>query len=483
MQHCPKSAAWLALGLAVSATTLLAACADEVEQTMQFVSALTVDSFDDGDVSDWRPFSGGAAIISHRLSSSRATSGTTSMKVTYQVASGGYAGLERRFSAPPDWSTASGISVSVYGLATGNRFLVQLYDAGNERWEYRFAVDFEGWRQVTIPFASFAAAGWQPSGARADGVRDLAGVIGMALVPTDGVGSGMVYLDSMTLSAAVTPPPATTATPTPATPATPVPEPTPTTPEPTPTPTTPTPTPTPTTPTAPTPTPTPTVAAAGTIIPLYTSPPDASWTAVAAAKRANPKVPVIAVVNPGNGPGTAVRSGYTTGIGELVAAGVKVLGYVYTSYGSRAAAEVQADMDRWRSFYPAVTGIFFDEMSNKSGLEPYYAGLTAHAKSHGSDFTVGNPGTDSSASYVGTVDVIFIYETSGLPALSKLDGWHTSYDKRNFGIIPYAVSLDAAFVAAAKQRVGYIYLQNDNLPNPWDSVPAYLGDLVAALAL
>ena len=50
--------------------------------------------------------------------------------------------------------------------------------------------------------------------------------------------------------------------------------------------------------------------------------------------------------------------------------------------------EVQADMDRWRSFYPAVTGIFFDEMSNKAGLETYYAGLTAYAKSRGADFTV-----------------------------------------------------------------------------------------------
>jgi hypothetical protein len=190
----------------------------------------------------------------------------------------------------------------------------------------------------------------------------------------------------------------------------------------------------------------------------------------------------VAVINPGNGPGTSVRSSYAAAIPELIAAGVKVIGYVYTSYGERPAAEVQADMDRWRSFYPTVTGIFFDEMSNKAGLELYYAGLTAYAKSRGADFTVGNPGADTKASFVGTVDVIFIYETSGLPALSALDGWHLQHDKRNFGIIPYGVSLDAAFVAAAKQRVGYIYLQNDTLPNPWDSVPAYFGDLVTELA-
>jgi hypothetical protein len=95
---------------------------------------------------------------------------------------------------------------------------------------------------------------------------------------------------------------------------------------------------------------------------------------------------------------------------------------------------------------------------------------------------MGNPGADSKASFIGTVDVIFIYETSGLPSLAALDGWHLQHDKRNFGIIPYGVAMDAAFVAAAKHKVGYIYLQDDTLPNPWDSVPAYFGELVSALA-
>ncbi len=57
------------------------------------------------------------------------------------------------------------------------------------------------------------------------------------------------------------------------------------------------------------------------------------------------------------------------------------------------------------------------------------------------------------------------------------------YDKKNFGIIPYNVSaIDDTFIQTARQRVGYIYLQNDSLPNPWDSVPAYFGSLLAALA-
>jgi len=159
-----------------------------------------------------------------------------------------------------------------------------------------------------------------------------------------------------------------------------------------------------------------------------------------------------------------------------------VIGYVYTAYGKRPAADVQADIDRHKLFYPGVTGIFFDEMATTVGLESYYAGLTAYAKSHGFDFTIGNPGSDSRASYVGTVDVILIYENSGLPTATRMAGWHAGYDKKNFGVIPYAVAMDTAFVQSARSAVGYIYLQNDNLPNPWDTVPSFFGSLVTALA-
>ena len=139
-------------------------------------------------------------------------------------------------------------------------------------------------------------------------------------------------------------------------------------------------------------------------------------------------------------------------------------------------------MGDYQSWYPQVTGIFFDEMVASPGSESYYKALTAYAKGHGADFTVGNPGTDTASSYLGTEDVILIYESDGVPAVSALAGWHASYDRHNFGIIPYAVSsVNTSFVASAKPYVGYIYLQSDNLPNPWDSIPTYLGDLLASL--
>jgi hypothetical protein len=62
-----------------------------------------------------------------------------------------------------------------------------------------------------------------------------------------------------------------------------------------------------------------------------------------------------------------------------------------------------------------------------------------------------------------------------------MGGWHANHPKTNFGIIPYATAIDPTFVRGARQQVGYIYLQNDTLPNPWDSVPGNFGDLLAAL--
>jgi hypothetical protein len=222
--------------------------------------------------------------------------------------------------------------------------------------------------------------------------------------------------------------------------------------------------------------------AAATIVPLYTYPTDPSWTTVAAAKTAHPKVRVVAVVNPANGPSTSRTDAYAAGIDKLTAAGVEVVGYVYTQYGARNAAEVQRDMDSWRSFYPKVSGIFFDEQSNQAGHVDYYRGLASYAHGKGFGLTIGNPGTDTSESYIGSgLDVMLIYESNGLPAVDRLAGWHTKYPKTNFGVIPWGANMDTSFVQMARNYVGFIYINNDVLPNPWDSVPPYFEQLVAAL--
>jgi hypothetical protein len=217
-------------------------------------------------------------------------------------------------------------------------------------------------------------------------------------------------------------------------------------------------------------------------VPLYTDPSDASWTAIVEAKMAHPTVRVVAIVNPSDGPGSSPSSGYTNGIAKLVAANIQVIGYVATGYASHPIASMEATIDQWKSFYPQVQGIFFDEQSNQAGDVGYYTTLSQYAKSKGLSYTVGNPGTDTAEAFIGALDTMLIYESSGVPSTSQMGGWHSKYPKSDFGVIPYAVpSMDAAFVASARQYVGYIYLQSDNLPNPWDSLPSYFSSLLAAL--
>jgi len=217
----------------------------------------------------------------------------------------------------------------------------------------------------------------------------------------------------------------------------------------------------------------------GTIVPLYTDPGDPSWAALITAKTAHPAVKVVAIVNPDSGPGAALDSSYTSGITRLVAAGITTIGYVSTSYAARGEPAVKADIDHWHTFYPSLQGIFFDEQSDQAGDAPFYRSVSAYAKGLGLVFTVGNPGTAVPASYAGAVDVMLIYESKGLPALGSLSGYASS--RAEYGIIPYGAALDTAFVKAAKAKVQYIYATNDDLPNPWDSLPPYFGDMLTAL--
>ena len=221
--------------------------------------------------------------------------------------------------------------------------------------------------------------------------------------------------------------------------------------------------------------------AAGTIVPLYTDPSDSSWNAIISAAVAHPTVHVVAIVNPSDGPGSSKNSAYTSGIAALQAAHIEVIGYVATGYGSHSIASMESEMDQWKSFYPTLQGIFFDEQSNSTSDVAHYQTLSQYAKSKGLSYTVGNPGTDVPAAYIGALDTMLIYESDGLPSVSSLSQW-SSYAPGNFGIIPYNVSaMSSTFVKQARQYVGYVYLQNDNVPNPWDSLPSYFSDLLTAL--
>lgn len=218
----------------------------------------------------------------------------------------------------------------------------------------------------------------------------------------------------------------------------------------------------------------------GVILPLYVSP-GSVWHDVIQEKIKHHKVPMLVIINPLNGSGQVKNNNYADGIHQMQSHNIYVLGYVYTEYGIRNSTDIKNEITNYKNWYN-VNGIFFDQMSNVPGNEIYYAYLANFVKSLGLTFTVGNAGVDTKPSYIKTVDNIVIYENDTLPSVQSLSGWHKNYDKHNFSIIAFGVDgLNKSFVSEASNSTGYLYVTNGKIPNPFNSIPPYFGDLVDTL--
>ena len=216
------------------------------------------------------------------------------------------------------------------------------------------------------------------------------------------------------------------------------------------------------------------VSSGGIIIPLYTAPgPD--WDSVAQAKQQFPNLPFIVIVNPDNGPGTSQRFDFASGIGSLKGVGVSVFGYVYTDYGKRNISSVEAEISNYKAWY-GVAGIFYDGMPNVPGYETYYSTLNSYAKSLGLD-TAGNPGTPLPQSYTGILD-IYVLDEGPTPPTSP-----GPFPVGSTASLIYDVpAISPQYVSALSKLSGYVYITNQNLPNPYNGLPTYFDSLVSILA-
>src|SRR5256712_4069079 len=207
-----------------------------------------------------------------------------------------------------------------------------------------------------------------------------------------------------------------------------------------------------------------------------------NWQPLIAAKQAHPRVPTIAMINPSSAPGTSYDSNFNAGINNLRAAGIIVLGYIGTKYCAMTLSTAEGQIDTYHSFYK-LDGFLFDEMKNTSGCESYYSTLTNYAKStYGDTLIIGNPGTSTIQSYVGTVDNIIIYESQGLPSISTLQSRTFGLQKSGFCFDAYGIgNLHPNYVAQASQYLGCMQITDDSGSNPYDTLPTYLSSEIAAL--
>jgi hypothetical protein len=225
-------------------------------------------------------------------------------------------------------------------------------------------------------------------------------------------------------------------------------------------------------------------AATGVYVPLYVYPSGAGmrdYETVVRAKLAHPGVPIVVAINPSSGAGDAVDANYERASGMLRGAGITVLGYVYTSWGRRSIGEAASEIRRYALWYRA-DGVMIDEFSTDIQMAGYYRKLRQYAMSLGMTFVMGNPGTDIPPQYVGTVDNFIIYENAGLPDSKRLGGWHKGHGKENWSCCSYGVSaLDEKTIRGTSKHVGLMYVTDDGLPNPYDSLSSHLEKMMAVL--
>ncbi|MEZ5658052.1 MAG: spherulation-specific family 4 protein [Burkholderiaceae bacterium] len=222
------------------------------------------------------------------------------------------------------------------------------------------------------------------------------------------------------------------------------------------------------------------------LVPAYFYPlPDSTeWPRLAEAARL---VPLVAILNPGSGPGVGPDANYQRVVDQVRAAGGKVIGYVHTSWGQRRMEEVVGDIDRYLQWYP-VDGFFIDEMANQndSALYLYYQAVYNYAKAMlPGARVIGSPGTSTVQTYLTlpTADELVIFEGdqhSHENHYSQPD-WVAGVPSRPFAHLVVqahsAADMHRSIARAVQRNAGLVYVTNDGganpWVNPWDSLPKY----------
>ena len=240
-------------------------------------------------------------------------------------------------------------------------------------------------------------------------------------------------------------------------------------------------------------------------VPAYINPladPDA-WSRLGAAEYGSLG---FAVVNVINGPDYTPLDEWTSVIKKASANGVKLLGYVDTGYlgttGQRTRlgstdpidwmSQIQHDIKSWYQFYgSSLAGIFFDQAQNACGpiadsndWADLYRQLSNEVdRSHPGALTVLNPGIGVPQCYEDAADVIVTFEGSyesyvGDPTaanpyaplswtpIDPMKIWHVVYGASDVSKMNEVVELSKT------RSAGYIYVTDDVLANPYDTVPA-----------
>jgi endoglucanase len=167
-------------------------------------TTVILEGFESGNTSRWSIFRDANSNVTQSIVSPGAV-GSYAMRVTYNIAGGGWGGVQQLYGVSQNWSTYNQFRFKFYGNNTGNTIRVELFDDRapgstsdtSERYEYRFVDNFSGWKIFTLSWKDFTRrADWQPAGAPNNGLT-LTQIWGYDFAPIGG--SGSFQLDQIVL--------------------------------------------------------------------------------------------------------------------------------------------------------------------------------------------------------------------------------------------------------------------------------------------
>jgi len=218
-------------------------------------------------------------------------------------------------------------------------------------------------------------------------------------------------------------------------------------------------------------------------VPAYFDPPSAAWDRLIAGA---PSIGMI-VFNPESGPGSGTDQAYTQVIAQGQAAGIRMLGYVATSYGARPEADIIADINRYYDYY-TPSGIYFAEGpmdSDCTAMEAMYHRISDAVKARDPRAYLAI-GTRYCPTYIVFFDLMVQfarnwneYQTDYMPP-----PWMPANSPERFCHFVHSVpasDASAALSRALSNGAGWVFVTDQTDPNPWSVLPAYFDQELATM--
>jgi len=223
------------------------------------------------------------------------------------------------------------------------------------------------------------------------------------------------------------------------------------------------------------------------LVPAYFYPEDQGWLEWERLFDSPAREMLVVIVNPNSGPGEKPDPNYGKVVLRASEAKLELIGYIDADHGNRSVSKMKEDIDRYSRFYPSIQGIFLDGQATSPAEVEHCAEVCEYArKKHNFRLIIGNPGTVCAREYFsrGALDAACLFDDPWRGSSLALPPWTDKYADRIAMLVHdvrTAAQMRDLVQKAARKKWGYFLITDRFGVNPWDRLPSYWDDEVAAV--